>query len=201
MISKGDPVNARSLPAGLDEVGAGSLAGPVTVAVVAFHEDAAPIEGVRDSKQLSRARRMELAPTIIQQAAYLSIGWASSDFINEHGIWEAWQAACSDALQSVEFSTLFVDGVRPVYEYEGRQSTVVRGDDIIWQIAAASIVAKVARDLEMEELGKAFPHYGWDKNAGYGTRSHIEAIKTHGPCYLHRRRFIRKYVKSDVRQP
>lgn len=194
MISKGCPNSARSLLAGLDEVGAGSLAGPIAVAVIAFPENARTIEGVRDSKKLSKKKREALAPLIVREAAYMSIGWASADFINEHGAGEAWQAACHDALQEVEFSTLFVDGVRPVREYHGRQTTIIRGDSNIWQIAAASIVAKVARDLEMTDLAPYFPAYQWEKNSGYGTRAHIDAIKTYGPCYLHRKKFIRKVV-------
>lgn len=194
MISKGDPKSAGSLVAGLDEVGIGSLAGPVAVGVVAFPDGTYPIEGVRDSKKLTKRMRTDLAPVIIAKASYVSIGWASADFINKHGASEAWQAACNDALQEVEFGTLIVDGVRPVRDYFGKQTTIIRGDSQVWQIAAASIVAKVARDLEMSELAPYFPAYRWEKNAGYGTRDHIGALQTYGPCYLHRQRFIRKVL-------
>lgn len=195
MIFKEHRVSALSLSAGLDEVGMGSLAGPLTVAVVAFKQEAPPIEGLRDSKKLSKKKREKLLPLIIAEASFVGVGWASAQLINDQGINAAWQAACKDALRTSSFKDLFVDGVRPVKGYSGAQTTVIQGDDSIWQIAAASIVAKVSRDMEMEWLGQDFPAYQWEKNAGYGTEQHINAVKQQGPCYLHRKRYLKKILE------
>ena len=183
------------LLAGLDEVGTGSLAGPCTVAVAVFPVDARPIPGVTDSKKLSPAKRKELAPIIVEKAVYVGIGWASSDVINEFGLAEAWRRAALDALEHMPaVQALYVDGIRMVDGYEGTQHTIVRGDSKMWQIGAASIVAKVLRDTEMEDMDQIYSGYGWLKNKGYGTQAHIAALKKIGLSPIHRKKFTLKIL-------
>jgi ribonuclease HII len=184
------------LRGGLDEVGRGCLAGPLTVAVVAFTADHPKIPGVRDSKKLSKAKREELAPIIYKEAAFVGIGWASAQHIDEHGINAAWQSAAMEALEGCPEMNLIVDGVDLVEEYQGVQEAVVKADDIYWQVSAASVVAKVMRDMEMEYMASYYPAYGWNSNVGYGTKGHRKQILLAGPSPFHRRSFLKKLLRQ-----
>jgi ribonuclease HII len=189
--------SSRKLLAGLDECGTGCLAGPVTVAVAVFPTSASPIAGVRDSKALSPSRRAQLIQAIFEAATYVGIGWASPQSIDTHGLRAAWQTACEHALlRAPTVDKLMIDGIVDVASYRGRQETIVKGDAKVWQISAASVVAKVARDTEMASMASLYPLYGWEQNAGYGTSKHTDALKKYGPCAFHRKSFLTKLLQS-----
>lgn len=190
---------AEGLSAGLDEVGMGCLAGPICVAVVAFPAGTEPMKGVTDSKKLSASKRLKLAPEIIRAASFVGVGWAHPQVINDRGVSEAWRRACLDALEGApSFTCLNIDGNREIRGYEGRQITFVKGDSLVWQIGAASIVAKVLRDMDMVEMGAHYPQYRWEKNAGYGSADHQKGLILHGPNHYHRGKYLRNlYAKHS----
>jgi ribonuclease HII len=191
-------VNGNSLlTAGLDEVGRGCIAGPMLVVVLGFSEERAPVEGIRDSKQLDPVTRERLAPKILQASKFFGFGWAEPSEIDELGMTKAWQYACQMALaRAPKFLKLCVDGQDSVDYYPGEQETVIHGDDLIWQIGAASIVAKVMRDNEMYYQAQFYPDYKWDRNAGYGTADHYALIQKNGITREHRKLFLRKFAKK-----
>lgn len=191
--------DGNALVAGLDEVGMGCLAGPVTAAVAIFPRNATRIEGVTDSKKLTHKKRMELVPLIFEQATFVGIGWAPPKVVNDYGLSEAWRRACLDALEGApEVELLQVDGNKEVKGYRGYQETYVKGDALKWRIGAASIVAKVLRDLEMCDLGEFYPGYGWESNAGYGTLVHNNALCRLGPTSYHRDKYLRNLYDNNV---
>jgi ribonuclease HII len=185
------------LNAGLDECGMGAFAGPLTVCVAAFPPGPCPLNGIDDSKKLTFKKRMELAPLIMEKAAFFNLGWAHPSVIDKEGLSEAWRRASLDALEGLPSgSILYVDGVNSVKGYGGVQETLVGGDALVWQISAASIVAKAARDLEMIGMGKHYPAYGWGKNMGYGSQAHLDALLKLGPSGYHRGRYLVKLFKK-----
>lgn len=185
------------LVAGLDEVGMGSLAGPLCIAVTVFPKTKTPITGVTDSKKLSAKKRIVLAPRIVEEAVFVGVGWASSKIIDEWGLAEAWHRAALDALEGMpKVEMLWIDGEREVKGYEGKQTTVVKGDSLLWIIGAASIVAKVARDLTMHELSQSYRGFGWERNSGYGSKEHIARILKGGPSPQHRMTFLKKLFRK-----
>lgn len=185
------------MSAGLDEVGMGCLAGPICAAVVVFPADAKPIPGVDDSKKLSFSKRMKLAPIIMREASFFGIGWAHPSVIDEMGVAEAWRRACLDALERApSFDLLKIDGNRRLEGFVGEQESYVKGDARFWHIGAASIVAKVARDIEMMGMHEHYPKYMWKKNMGYGSKDHLFALTQHGPTWYHRGRFLRKVYRK-----
>ena len=181
---------------GLDEAGRGPLAGPVMAACVFI-----PAENrrkkfwhkVTDSKKLTAAQREALYPYIIEYSAY---GIAAADVgeIDRINILQASMLAMKRAMQvmTTNFSIIpeaaLVDGNYPP-KLDCPVQTVIRGDSASLSIAAASILAKIARDRVMRELCQQFPHYGWSKNAGYGTAHHLEALRQYGPTIHHRTSF------------
>lgn len=178
--------------AGLDEVGMGCLAGPICACAVVFPVDAEPIEGVTDSKKLSPERRAALAPRIMKEAMFFGIGWAHPTIIDTLGMSEAWRRACLDALEGApKTELLMIDGLRQLEGFGGEQQSIVKGDAKVWQIGAASIVAKVVRDLEMSGMHRHHPSYHWNQNMGYGSQSHLEALFRLGPTHYHRGLFLR----------
>lgn len=191
----------KKLIAGLDEVGMGCLAGPLVVVVTAFDQKKDPLEGVTDSKALTPKKREELVPVITKYADYLGFGWADNEFIDKYGISMAWQHAAAQAVGTWKFHELMVDGDRRVDNYPRRQNTYRKGDARFWQIGAASIVAKVFRDREMVRYHNENPLWGWNGNAGYGTRSHYEAVFANGLSRWHRRSFfMSKKFKAQLRE-
>lgn len=181
------------LKAGLDEVGRGSWAGPLLVVVAAFYADTPKVQGVRDSKRLTAKKRQLLVPEIMKAAAAVGFGWSCAEEIDDVGINEAWQKACARALAAVpKLVVLYVDGDTRVENYSGKQEIIVRADSSIWQVSAASIVAKEARDLVMKDDSRRWPQYGWEKNSGYGTHQHQLAILEHGTSEMHRQTFLKK---------
>jgi len=187
----------EGLNAGLDECGMGALCGPVTVCVAAFPIGPCPVEGVEDSKKLTFKKRMELAPVLMKKASFFNIGWAHPSVIDKEGLSEAWRRASLDALEGLPKNTdLHIDGVNTIQGYTGVQTAYVDGDDFIWQISAASVIAKAARDLEMIGMSRYFPHYRWERNMGYGSAAHIEALIKLGPSFYHRGRYLVKLFEK-----
>ncbi len=173
--------------AGIDEVGRGPLAGPVVVAAVVFEEGYENPE-IKDSKKLSAKKREKLVSCIQSDAlewAIVAIGPEEIDAIN---IRAATRLAMSRAAARVQADLLLIDGNMSI-DSDIPQRTVVGGDALHVEISAASIIAKVFRDDLMAKFGKIYPGYGFEKHAGYGTKAHLEAIRTLGPCPLHRRTY------------
>lgn len=182
--------------AGVDEAGRGPLAGPVTAAAVVFPPwvEADRLAGVDDSKRLSPARRRRLVPVILREAAAWAVGEASVEEIDRLDIRQATFLAMRRALAllAVPVGAVLVDGPAspgPALPPE-RVEAVVGGDRLSLSVAAASVLAKVVRDMQMEELHRLHPGYGWARNKGYGTAEHREAIARLGACRLHRRSFL-----------
>ena len=182
------------LSGGLDEVGLGSLAGPVCVAVTVYPRDIPPpIEGIKDSKAVSKKKRERLAPLIMESATFVGIGWSSPEYVDLYGISLSWQHAARQALANAPvITTLYVDGERAVKGYQGEQVVAPRLDATNWLVSAASIVAKVSRDHDMSEMSIMYPGYQFEKNAGYGTTYHQQRILDVGSCPYHRKTFLKK---------
>ncbi len=175
--------------AGVDEVGRGPLAGPVIAAAVIL-DPARPVSGLRDSKKLTAARRAELAQLIHAQALAVGVGRAEVAEIDELNILRATLLAMQRAVAnlSIQPDVVYVDGnVTPALLVPA--VAVVGGDDKVASISAASIVAKVMRDGEMDRAAAHFPNYGFERHKGYATAAHLEALDRFGPSPLHRRSF------------
>jgi len=175
--------------AGVDEVGRGPLAGPVVAAAVVLPEGC-HIEGAADSKTLSGMRRVRLEEEIRRRAVAVGVGAASAREIDELNIAVATALAMRRALRALPWMPdhVVVDGL-PVRRLEVEHEAVVGGDGLIHSVGCASIVAKVVRDRLMVRLGARYPAYGWARNAGYGTKAHMEALQALGPSPHHRRSF------------
>ena len=177
------------LLAGVDEVGRGPLAGDVVAAAVIL-DPRSPVVGLRDSKKLSAARRTQLAIEIRANARAWAIGRASVSEIDSINILHASMLAMQRAVEalSTQPEYVLVDGNRlPRWNYSS--DAVVKGDDRVDAIAAASILAKVQRDSEMEEMDLVYPGYGLAQHKGYPTKAHIEALNHLGVSAIHRRSF------------
>lgn len=173
--------------AGIDEVGRGSLAGPVCVAAVVLGN--AAIEGLNDSKLVGRTRRERLAAEIVLKAEKVGIGWASSGFIDSYGIVRALEKAAEAAVGQLGLSVgaeIIVDGTANFLKSRRNVSLLKKADQLIPAVSAASLVAKVARDSYMRRVDYVFPGYGFKSHVGYGTAAHLAAIQKLGPCRLHR---------------
>lgn len=174
---------------GVDEAGRGPLAGPVFAAAVIL-DPARPIEGLRDSKKLSAARREALAESIRCNAKAWAIAQCSAAEIDELNILQASLLAMQRAVAAlnVEPELVLVDGNRcPRLAVHSR--AVVKGDDLVPAISAASILAKTARDAALEVLHRAYPHYAFDQHKGYPTALHLARLKEHGVSPVHRRSY------------
>lgn len=178
------------LIAGLDEVGVGSLAGPVLAAAVILHPKA-KIPGLNDSKKLSAQQREKLFPLIIKQALGIGVGIVDWGLIDRINILKASHLAMRLAAEVLkprpEF--LLIDGKYPI-KSPLPQLSLCGGDLRCVSIAAASVVAKVIRDRIMRRFDQMFPAYDFKKNAGYGTRRHLKQLKNNGPCLIHRRSYL-----------
>lgn len=174
---------------GVDEAGRGPLAGPVMAAAVML-DPGRPIHGLRDSKKLSAAARERLADQIRLRAAAWSVAEASVEEIDRLNILQATLLAMQRAVAGLGRvpDDVWVDGNR-CPDWPWRSQAVVKGDDKVAAIAAASILAKTVRDHFMCRLHEAFPAYGFIRHMGYGTAAHLAALKTHGACPQHRRSF------------
>lgn len=189
-----------SLVAGLDEVGRGPLAGPVVagVAILAPNPRGKWLRLIRDSKQLSALQREVALEHLRKHALALEVGVCSSTEVDRLGIAPATRLAMSRALEALHMSPQFLllDAF-PLPEVALPQKAIVRGDSLCYSIAAASIVAKVTRDRMMTQADQAYPGYGFARDKGYGTRAHIDSLKSLGPCEIHRYSFAPiKYMKG-----
>ena len=178
---------------GVDEAGRGPLAGPVCAAAVILPEHL-EIPGLTDSKKLTDKKRRELMPVIKEQALAYGIGFASEKEIDEINILQATYLAMERALAqlSVKADLALIDGNR-AKDFGLPVKTVVKGDSLSANIAAASVLAKVTRDDLMVEMAKEFPGYGFEVHKGYGTKAHYEALREMGPCAIHRMTFLKKF--------
>lgn len=177
------------LLAGVDEVGRGPLAGDVVTAAVILDPNK-PITGLADSKKLTERRRQQLAIEISEKALFWHIARASIAEIDQYNILQATMMAMVRAVDGLELRPEYVavDGNRmPGWNYSGE--TVVKGDDKVPAISAASIIAKVCRDNEMRMFDQQYPGYGFAAHKGYGTKQHMQAIKQLGPSPIHRHSF------------
>ena len=188
---------------GVDEVGRGALFGPVFAAAVqlpaAAHGPLAAA-GLTDSKRLTARRRAALVPQIMQQAAATALGQASAAEIDRLGIRAATELAMLRALQRRPWQPqlVIVDGNLPLRPWAGPQRTLVAGDRHCLAIAAASVLAKQARDRLITRLAERYPGYGLERHAGYGTAQHRSAIVSLGLCPLHRRSFVRRLLQTPA---
>ena len=178
---------------GVDEAGRGPLAGPVCAAAVVLPKHLC-LPGLTDSKKLTDKKRRELFPLIQQQALAYGIGFASEAEIDEINILQATFLAMKRALAQLNCrpDLALIDGNRET-DFGLPVKTVVKGDSLSANIAAASVLAKVSRDDVMVELAKTYPQYGFDIHKGYGTKAHYQALEEFGPCPAHRRSFLKKF--------
>ena len=174
---------------GIDEVGIGCLAGPVVAAAVILNP-ANPIYGITDSKKISEQRRKALADQVMDNAVDWAIGQASVSEIDQHNILRASHLAMQRAYGDLksDATLVLVDGNKSPY-FPVESKAVIKGDETVLAIGAASIIAKVFRDGLMEELGKKYPDYDFEKNKGYPTKSHMQTLRAIGPCAQHRNSF------------
>ncbi len=182
-----------SVICGVDEVGRGPLAGPVCAAAVILPSHL-QIPGLDDSKKLSDKRRRELAPVIMEQALAYGIAFASPEEIDQINILQATFLAMERALGQLSLRPdyMLLDGNREK-DFGLPVQTIVKGDSLSANIAAASVLAKVTRDDFMLRMAQEYPGYGFEIHKGYGTKAHYEALDTYGPCAIHRRSFLKKY--------
>ena len=178
---------------GVDEVGRGPLAGPVTVCA-AIMDLSKIVDGVDDSKKLSEKKREKLFPQICEATVDMSIVSVGPEVIDEINILQATFLAMQRALDklAVKPDLALIDGNR-AKDFGLPVRTIVKGDSLSSSIAAASILAKVTRDRLMEQLDAQYPQYGFAVHKGYGTRRHYAALREYGPCEIHRRTFLKKF--------
>ena len=175
--------------AGVDEVGRGCLAGPVVVAAVILDPNR-PIKGLRDSKKLSAKKRDELAQEIKEKALAWSVAAMGPEVIDKINILQATLEAMKAAVEKlpVEPDFVQVDGNK-LPKWKWLSEAIVKGDDKVEWISAASIIAKTTRDAYMCKIAKLYPQYGFEHHVGYGTAEHIKALKAYGPTPIHRKTF------------
>ena len=184
--------------AGLDEVGRGSLAGPVVAAVVVMPQGGF-VNGAGGSKKISKRKREKLSEKILSEASEVQFGLASPQEIDESNILVATGKAMNRALEKlkVEPDHVVIDGL-PMAALDWDHEAVIKGDGLVHSIGCASIVAKVFRDSLMSDLGERNPGYGWDRNAGYGTREHRDALLELGTTSHHRKTFLGHQYKLGI---
>lgn len=174
-----------TLIAGVDEVGRGPLIGPVVACacilpVNFYHKD------IKDSKKLSEKKREEMYKIIKENAISIGLGIVSEKVIDEVNIYEATKIAMKEAIKNLNITPehILIDAMK--LELNIPSTSIIKGDAKSESIAAASIIAKVTRDHMLDEMDKEYPMYDLKNNNGYGTKKHLEALKTHGPCKYHR---------------
>jgi len=189
----------KKIIAGIDEVGKGALFGPVFAGAVVLNnseENLLKQAGLKDSKKLTRKKISQLSSLIKNISNSWGLGQASANEIDIFGIRESTERAMIRAIEKLpnKPESLLVDGNLSLRLWEGEQKTLVKGEDQSLSIAAASVIAKEARDQLIKRLAKKFPEYGLEKNVGYGTKIHCQSIKINGPSKLHRISFLRKII-------
>lgn len=184
------------LVAGIDEAGRGPFAGPVVCACVIMPlEEDKIIEGINDSKKLSAKKREFLYEKIKENAISYSIYVIDERKIDEINILQATKLGMKKALESLNIvpNTVLIDAVK--IDTDINQVPIIKGDSLSYNIAAASILAKVYRDKLMEEYAKEYPLYNFEKHKGYGTKEHILLLRKYGKCPIHRNSFIKNFIK------
>jgi ribonuclease HII len=179
--------------AGLDEAGRGPLAGPVTAGAVIINSVDQMVEGVKDSKQMTKIARERCFELIKERSTAWGVGIVGAEYIDEFGIQKAVLKAMMDALEQIKDNSgilpdyLIVDGLGVLTVDGYKMDKIKKGDDLHYSISAASVLAKVTRDRIMLDFAKVYPGYGFEKHVGYGTKIHIEAMKKLGLTPIHRK--------------
>lgn len=189
---------------GVDEVGRGALAGPLITAAVCFPKNVLKIDGLADSKLLKPQKRKQLAKIIKKRSLSYALGECPVVKINKLGITKATAYAFRKAIKKClskmknPYPFILVDGFYVKFLPGGlkKQKAVKKGDQKVFSIAAASIIAKVHRDKIMRRLSYKNPQYKWGKNKGYGTKKHLQALKKYGPTLFHRKKFIKTILPT-----
>lgn len=178
---------------GIDEVGRGPLAGPVYAAACVF--PSFEIEGINDSKKISAKKRKQIFEEIESKNIKYSIGISTEEEIDKINILNATHLAMKRALKNINIipDLILVDG-NSSPDFGITSKNIIKGDQISYSIAMASIIAKVLRDEFMIKMHQNYFQYGFDKNKGYGTKFHIESLKKYGPCKIHRNSFLKKIL-------
>ena len=196
-IEEGYYTRGLKVICGVDEAGRGPLAGPVCAAAVIL-PDHLELPGLTDSKKLTDKKRRELYPIIKEQAIAYGIGFADQQEIDQINILQATFLAMGRALEqlSIKPELALIDGSREK-DFGIPVKTIVKGDSLSANIAAASVLAKVTRDDLMAEMACLYPEYGFEIHKGYGTKAHYAALREHGPCPIHRMTFLKKFYAND----
>ena len=181
--------------AGIDEAGRGPLAGPVVVAGVIMPQDSL-IEGVNDSKKVSEKKREKLYDLILEEAISYSVAIIEQDVIDDINILNATKQGVTTVVEEFEVKPdlIVVDALTHINTKGIPYDSLIKGDAKCYNIAAASIIAKVTRDRIMRQWDEIYPQYGFSGHKGYGTAKHIAAIKEYGLCPIHRRSFTKNFV-------
>lgn len=181
------------LVGGMDEAGRGPLAGPVVCACCVMGDHY--IEGINDSKKVSEAKREKLFDLIVENAVSYGVGIVENDIIDEINILNATMRGMEAAFADMPFKPelLLVDAVAGL-KLGCETRAIIKGDAVSYNIAAASIIAKVTRDRILRSYAEKYPDYGFEKHKGYGTAAHIAAIVRFGPLPVHRKTFIKNFV-------
>ena len=174
--------------AGIDEVGRGPLAGPVVAAAVILPPEC-KIKGLNDSKKIPKKKHQEIYQAVLDKALAVGVGLMNNEIIDQVNIYEATKLAMKEALSKLSLKPdyLLIDAMK--LDVDIPQESIIKGDANSLSIAAASIVAKVTRDKLMADYDKKFPGYDFAKNAGYGTRSHLQGLERSGVTPIHRKTF------------
>lgn len=180
---------------GIDEAGRGPLAGPVVIAGVIMPEDSM-IEGVNDSKKVSEKKREKLYDIILEEAISYSVAIIGQDVIDEINILKATKQGVTKVVEGLDVKPdlILVDALTHIDTKGIPYDSIIKGDAKCYNIAAASIIAKVTRDRIMRQWDEIYPQYGFINHKGYGTAKHIEALKEYGPCPIHRKSFIKNFI-------
>ena len=178
----------------IDEAGRGPLAGPVVAACVVIDQGfvlSDELKDVKDSKKLSEKKREALFDIINSEFSQVGVGVCDHKTVDRINILQASFLAMKKAIGALRKKPemIILDGKFPIPNLSLRQEPIIKGDARIFSIAAASIIAKVTRDRLMRKYHEAHPLYGFDKHKGYGTKQHMESLKKHGPCAIHRQSF------------
>lgn len=180
---------------GIDEAGRGPLAGPVVIAGVIMSPDSM-IEGVNDSKKVSEKKREKLYDLIVEEAISYSVAIIGQDIIDEINILNATKQGVTKVVEGLEIKPdlIIVDALTHINTKGIPYQSIIKGDAKCYNIAAASIIAKVTRDRIMRQWDEIYPQYGFLAHKGYGTAKHITAIKEYGLCPIHRRSFTKNFI-------
>lgn len=182
---------------GIDEVGRGCLAGPLLAGAVELDKNT-KIPGLRDSKKMTKLQREKIVPIIQKKAKQFGIGWVWPEEVDLIGLTKAVQLAMQRAIDQLVMTgqKIIIDGNYNYLEHIPASSYLIKADDTISAVAAASVLAKVARDNYMQDMSVKYPGYLFEKNVGYGTKHHVESLKKIGVTPIHRKSYAP--IKADI---